>query len=170
MLRFIDDLTLKDSSAQVGGGRPQGPGTCRLMKKTVVDHELDVFDARRGALELALNMGFNRNQAHCFVTALTELANNVVFHSHGGWISIHQLHRHSESGEISSIGISVTARDQGPGIENVSLAMQEGFSTIGSLGCGLSGVERLMDTLTVESSPSGTRVTATLWRECFNES
>jgi len=170
MLRFIDDPVPMACIQSVASGRREEPGVWRLVKKTVVDHELDVFDARRGVLELALNMGFNRNQAHYFVTAVTELANNVVFHSHGGWISIHQLFQKGVSGEITSTGISVTARDQGPGIENVSLAMQEGFSTIGSLGCGLPGVERLMDTLTVESSPSGTRVTATLWRECANES
>jgi len=35
--------------------------------------------------------------------------------------------------------------DHGPGIVNIDVVMQEGFSTTGSLGIGLKGAKRLTD-------------------------
>jgi hypothetical protein len=55
----------------------------------------------------------------------------------------------------------VIASDKGPGIPNVSKAMQDGFSTSGNLGLGLPGVKRLMDDFQIESTvDKGTVVTA----------
>ena len=135
-----------------------------LIRHTEILHELDVFDARRGVLEAALALGFARDEAHFLVTALTELANNIVFHSLGGSIAVERVGRHAHDPCSAETGIRLVASDRGPGIEDVALALQDGFSTGGSLGCGLSGVGRLMDELDVVSSPGGTRITATLWR------
>jgi len=55
----------------------------------------------------------------------------------------------------------VIARDNGPGISDIERAMQEGYSTAGSLGVGLAGARRLMDEMVIESSPNqGTTVVA----------
>ena len=43
--------------------------------------------------------------------------------------------------------------DTGPGIPDVALAMREGYSTKGGLGCGLPGVKRLMDKIEIRSMP-----------------
>ena len=42
-------------------------------------------------------------------------------------------------------GIEVVASDEGPGIANVELAMQDGYSTGNGLGLGLPGTRRLVD-------------------------
>ena len=63
-----------------------------------------------------------------------------------------------------SRGIVVVARDEGPGIPDVALAMQDGYSTRKSLGLGLPGARRLMDEFDVQSEAGrGTTVTMKKW-------
>jgi len=58
----------------------------------------------------------------------------------------------------------VTARDQGPGIPDIAQAMEDGYSTGGSLGLGLPGSKRLMDEFEVVSEMGrGTSVTMIKW-------
>lgn len=136
----------------------------RLLKQMDIDHELDVFDARRDLMENALQLGFSRDRGHYLVTALTELANNIVVHSVGGWIAIEQVWSTTLDGRGMPVrGMTLTASDRGPGIADIELALQDGFSTANSLGCGLSGVKRLMDELAISSSSRGTHITATMW-------
>jgi serine/threonine-protein kinase RsbT len=59
----------------------------------------------------------------------------------------------------------VLCEDSGPGIEDVELAMQDGHSTRGGLGGGLSGARRLMDEFEIRSQVGvGTIVIARMWR------
>ena len=63
------------------------------------------------------------------------------------------------------LGVEITATDDGPGIPDVGLAMQDGFSTSGGLGLGLPGVRRLMDEFEIHSTfGKGTRVKARKWK------
>jgi serine/threonine-protein kinase RsbT len=58
----------------------------------------------------------------------------------------------------------VLARDDGPGIDDIRQAMQDGYSTSGGLGLGLGGARRLMDEFDIDSKPGeGTTVTAVKW-------
>ena len=62
-------------------------------------------------------------------------------------------------------GVVIVARDQGPGIRDVSRALEDGYSTSGGLGLGLPGARRLMDDFDVSSSVGkGTTVTMKKWR------
>ena len=66
---------------------------------------------------------------------------------------------------LSATDLAVVASDRGPGIPDLSRALEVGYSTSGSLGLGLPGVRRLMDDFEVESRVGrGTRVTARKWR------
>jgi serine/threonine-protein kinase RsbT len=57
------------------------------------------------------------------------------------------------------------ARDQGPGIPDLDLAMQDGYSTINSFGLGLPGARRLMDEFDIRSKVGkGVTVTMKKWR------
>jgi serine/threonine-protein kinase RsbT len=63
------------------------------------------------------------------------------------------------------IAIVVVARDQGPGIQDLNLALQDGYSTSGGLGLGLPGARRLMDEFVIQSElGKGTLVTMKKWR------
>ena len=48
-------------------------------------------------------------------------------------------------------GVKIVARDEGPGIPDLDLAMRDGYSTAGGLGLGLPGARRLMDEFEVKS-------------------
>jgi serine/threonine-protein kinase RsbT len=61
-------------------------------------------------------------------------------------------------------GIEVTAEDRGPGIADLSRALEDGYSTGAGMGLGLPGAGRLMDELSVESAVGvGTTVVMRKW-------
>lgn len=83
-------------------------------------------------------------------TACSELASNIVKYAGQGKIL---LTREREDGQNAVV---IRASDRGPGIEDVQAAMQESFSTSGTLGLGLPSVRRIMDQFSIEASgPSG---------------
>jgi serine/threonine-protein kinase RsbT len=56
--------------------------------------------------------------------------------------------------------------DQGPGIHDINLALQEGYSTGKGLGMGLPGAKRLMDDMDIQSRPGyGTTIIVKKWRK-----
>jgi serine/threonine-protein kinase RsbT len=61
-------------------------------------------------------------------------------------------------------GLTVVARDQGPGITDLVRVMEDGYSTSGGLGLGLPGSKRLMDEFDIVSTPGkGTTIVMTKW-------
>jgi serine/threonine-protein kinase RsbT len=55
--------------------------------------------------------------------------------------------------------------DQGPGIEDLELALTNGWSSGGGLGMGLPGAKRLVDEFLIESERGlGTRISVVMWR------
>jgi serine/threonine-protein kinase RsbT len=61
-------------------------------------------------------------------------------------------------------GVLIVARDEGPGIKDVSKAMQYGFSTNKGLGVGLPGAKWLMDEFDIQSKVGkGTVVKMRKW-------
>jgi serine/threonine-protein kinase RsbT len=110
--------------------------------------------------QFCADQGFTPTAAAYVVTAASELANNLWMHAdRGGRVRIRTI----RSGE--RVGVELLAEDDGPGIGDVDRAMQEGFSTGGGLGCGLPGVARLMDAMSIDSAAGGgTRITACKWR------
>lgn len=123
--------------------------------------EHDISRARLMALDCAKHLGFSKSKAYYLATAVSELASNLMFHTkNGGEIILSVVECHNV------LGIEVCAIDTGPGIKNIELAMQEGYSTVkGSLGCGLPGVKRLMDAFYIESHDTGTIVKAIKWHD-----
>ena len=121
-----------------------------------INRESDVAEASRTARQLAHAAGFDKLRCYYIATAASELATNVFMHGGGGQFEVWRL--------TSRPGIEMMASDSGPGIADIELAMTEGYSTTGSLGCGLSGTQRLMDVLTIDSAVErGTRVRACKW-------
>jgi len=118
----------------------------------------DVVAARSAGRTVAEQGGFGGSDLTVIATAISELARNILKYAHEGEILVETVERHSRA------GVSVVARDDGPGIADVDLAMQDGFPTANSLGLGLPGTRRLMDEFEIISTPgSGTTVTAIKW-------
>jgi serine/threonine-protein kinase RsbT len=91
-------------------------------------------------------------------TAISELARNIVTYAGHGEIRISLVTNGTRR------GINVVARDEGPGIADIDLAMRQGYSTSGGLGIGLPGVRRIMDEFAIASDVGGTTVTITKWK------
>jgi serine/threonine-protein kinase RsbT len=132
-----------------------------VANETVVpiNTDTDVVAARKKGRELAIVLGFVSTDSTLLATAISELARNIIRYAKKGEILIASV----QSGD--RVGITVVARDNGPGIANISLAMQDGFSTSGGLGLGLPGVKRLMDEFHLVSDVNkGTTVTIKKWK------
>lgn len=83
------------------------------------------------------------------VVALYEAEVNVVAHAYRGTVLV----------EIAADKISLLLRDEGPGIPDITQAMQEGYSTASpavremgfGAGMGLPNMKKNVDELTIES-------------------
>jgi len=119
----------------------------------------DIVTARLQGRALAERLGFSPGEATLVATAISELARNIVQYAGKGDIEL----RSAENG--GRPGIVVVARDRGPGISDVKLAVQPGYSTSGGLGLGLPGVRRIVDDFQVVSERHrGTTITVTKWK------
>ena len=124
-----------------------------------INSDADIVTARRQGRELAQQAGFNGSDLTVISTAISEVARNIVEHALSGEIVLKVLE------DAPRPGLVVVARDRGPGIEDISLAMQDGYSTGKGLGVGLPGARRLMDEFEITSKPgNGTTVTMKKWR------
>ncbi len=128
--------------------------------RVTIRGEMDVTRAVLDAGRFARDFGFAEAASMMISTAVSELARNIL--RHGGGRGELRLAR-VEDGHRS--GVRVEARDSGPGIADVDRALEDHFSSAGTLGLGLPGVKRMMDDFEIESEPGeGTRVCACKWR------
>jgi RNA polymerase sigma factor (sigma-70 family) len=124
-----------------------------------VQTDADVVTARKRGRELAAQAGFSATELTVIATAISEIARNIVMFAERGEIIV------SLVGEDSRQGVTVVARDAGPGIADLEQAVQDGYSGYGGMGLGLPGSRRLMDEFEITSEvDKGTTVTMTKWR------
>ena len=120
--------------------------------------EWDIVTARQIGRKEAKAIGFDTVDQARITTAISELARNIYLYAKSGEILIQHLKNNN------NVGIGVLAVDQGPGIKDVRSVLEEGYSTFGGLGAGLSGVKRLMDHIEIESEiGKGTTVRIEKW-------
>lgn len=124
-----------------------------------IKREVDVYIAMAHGRDLASSLGFNTIDRTKIEIMILELARNILRHADGsGDLHVSILEEHGRS------GVLITARDDGPGIPNIARALEDGFSTAGTLGAGLPGVKRLADGFEIDSQPGcGTTVQAWKW-------
>jgi anti-sigma regulatory factor (Ser/Thr protein kinase) len=120
--------------------------------------DADMVPARAKARALAEELGFSRTDATLIATAVSEIARNIVSHAGLGEIEMTPII------EPDRRGLRVVASDEGPGIRDIELALEQGYTSRRGLGLGLAGARRLMDDFEIASNSSGTRVTMTKWR------
>jgi serine/threonine-protein kinase RsbT len=118
----------------------------------------DIVRARRSGRQLAEQLGCSATDATLIATAISEVARNIVAHAGVGEIVISVVTVHGQG------AIEVLARDDGPGIADLALAMDDGYSTGPGLGLGLPGARRLMDQFEISSEVGvGTTVVMQKW-------
>jgi serine/threonine-protein kinase RsbT len=120
--------------------------------------EPDIVMVRRQVREVAVQAGLTLVDQTKLVTAASELARNTLIYGGGGEMQLESLNG-------PRVGVRLTFIDQGPGIENLELALRDGFTTGTGLGLGLGGSKRLVNEFDIQSKPGeGTRVTVTRWK------
>jgi len=119
------------------------------------------MDVRRVVLESTLyakEAGFDETRSRMIATSVSELVRNILKYAGSGRFCLRRVER------PGGRGIEIEVSDNGPGIPDVDAAMGDHFSSGGTLGLGLPGVQRMMDEFSLESTPGeGTRVTARKW-------
>jgi len=129
---------------------------------TEIRSAVDIVTARQRGRQLALDLGFNGADVTLIAAAISEVARNIVDHAKKGEIVMAPVNGVASNGRT---GIQIIARDQGPGIRDVTQAMQYGYSTRKGLGVGLPGAKWLMDEFDIASEIGrGTTVTMKKWR------
>ena len=127
--------------------------------RVAVGSDVDIVTARQKGRELAAQCGLSSTDLAVVATAISELARNIVRYAVRGEVILRRVDNGTKR------GIEVVATDDGPGISDVPLALQDGYSTSGGLGLGLPGVRRLMDEFDIVSKfGKGTTVTVRKWR------
>ncbi len=123
-------------------------------------------EARRRAAAFAQDMQLGDLRSGAVALAATEMATNLVKHAGNGTILLQCVQEEGRS------GLRPIAIDKGPGIPDVTQALQDGHSTVGSMGTGLRAVRRVSDTFEVYSAMGvGTLIRADFWPDSrFNSS
>lgn len=125
-----------------------------------VHREADIVKVRDRVRRLAREMGFDQTTQIKVTTAVSEITRNIYEYAGSGAISLAVAARGDET------GIQITARDEGPGIDEATLRsiMRGSYRSSSGLGVGLSGTRKLMDEFDIQTSlQQGTRVTIIKW-------
>ncbi len=130
-----------------------------------VTNDAQVEVVRHATGRLCSAAGLDPQRRCEVVTAAVELATNLLRHAtNGGRIALRMVLDPLVRETVGArSGIEVTSHDTGPGIDDLALALTDGFSTAAGLGSGLPSVRRLMDELEIRSGATGTAVIARKW-------
>lgn len=124
-----------------------------------ISNDEDVIFARQKVRLLTQEIGFSSLDQTRIITAVSELARNIVVHAKTGRVSAFRVDAAGRK------GIKVVFEDKGQGIADIEKAMTDGFSSVHSLGIGLKGAKRLVDEFDLKSARGlGTTVVVTKWK------
>jgi serine/threonine-protein kinase RsbT len=131
--------------------------------KVLIAADPDVVTARQKGREMAVRAGFSATDLTLLATAISEIARNIVKFARRGELMIRLV------ADGDRTGVTIVARDSGPGIPDTARALQDGYSTYRGLGLGLGGTRRLMDEFEIVSEVGvGTTVIMTKWRDAVD--
>ena len=125
-----------------------------------VRRESDIVKVRERVRRLAREMGFDPTTQIKITTAISEVTRNIYEYAKSGAITLSLCERGAD------FGLQVTARDDGPGIDEATLRsiMRGSYQSASGLGVGLAGTRKLMDEFDIQTkSGEGTRVTLVKW-------
>jgi serine/threonine-protein kinase RsbT len=129
-----------------------------------IKDESDIAVSRQMAKSFIQKNNFSLADVTKIATVVSELSRNIYRYAKEGYIYIKKKEEPDKD-----VSIEIIAYDRGPGIENVERAVAGGYTTSErSLGLGLSGIRRLMDSFYIKSEVGkGTIVAAEKRRRRF---
>src|SRR5918998_1275754 len=135
--------------------------TSNRLGDIYVRREADIVKVRERIRRLAREMGFDSTTQIKITTAVSELTRNIYEYARSGAITLSLATRGA-----ASAGLMITARDDGPGIDEARLRsiVRGTYRSPSGLGVGLIGTRRLMDEFDIQSKEGeGTRVSVVKW-------
>jgi anti-sigma regulatory factor (Ser/Thr protein kinase) len=125
------------------------------MRVQAVADGSQVGEARRSAIDVATQMGFDESSAGRVALVATELATNLLKHAGSGELLI------ATYADGTGTGVEIIALDRGPGIKNLAGSLRDGYSSAGTAGHGLGAIRRQSQTMEIATWPElGTAVLA----------
>ncbi len=128
---------------------PDSKNSIRLEYDVIKDDFSRAGEASSNIKKILRQLGINSSIIRKVAIVTYESEMNIVIHSNGGELIV----------EVSPEDILIVAKDRGPGIENVNLAVQEGYSTASNkvrelgfgAGMGLPNIKNNSDSFSLES-------------------
>ncbi len=111
-------------------------------------------EARRAGARMAAALGMNEEKSGQTAIVITEAARNAVVYGGGGQLLLSGIKAKDEK------RMEILALDRGPGIADLSCALQDGYSTGGTPGTGLGAIKRIAEEFDVFSNTKGTAIFA----------
>lgn len=78
---------------------------------------------------------------------------------------IYNIQKYTPKGSVrlsaTNDTLHITALDHGTGIDNINMAIQDGYSSSGTLGLGFASIFRLSDEVEISTSENGTIIDIT---------
>ena len=116
---------------------------CKLLFNDPIQTESAGILLRSRVQSVARRLGFSDGRRENMALVASEMATNLVKHAGGkGALQIWE-----QPGGI----LDLVSFDYGPGVDNLNLAQQDGFSTTHTLGKGLGSMQRLSDQFAIFS-------------------
>lgn len=132
--------------------------TSSTMQKIEITDSKSIERVVQMILNIAGEAGFSMTQRYMLATAVSELATNIVKYAACGSVTIQALKQGGRT------GLEIVVEDEGPGIKDFDEVREEGFSSGGGLGIGLSGAKNLVDELIFDNERlQGTKITVRKW-------
>jgi signal transduction histidine kinase len=125
-----------------------------------VRREADIIKVRDRVRRLARELGFDSTTQIKITTAVSEVTRNIYEYAKQGAITLALAERGPD------LGLQITARDDGPGIDDATLKaiLRGSYQSTSGLGVGLAGTRKLMDEFNLQTGANqGTRVTVLKW-------
>ncbi|APR80734.1 Anti-sigma B factor RsbT [Minicystis rosea] len=117
--------------------------------------EDDITRARTEARAIGASVGFTLIGQTRLMTAVSELARNIVLYAGEGQIQL--------TPSSAPAGVEIVARDHGPGIPNLTEVFSGNYRSRLGMGLGLLGVKKISERFDIQTAPRrGTTVTALL--------
>lgn len=127
---------------------------------TRVTHPTHAAEARRQADVFGQEVCLSDSQRGALAIVVTEVATNILKHAGSGMILMDTVRQNGHR------GVRVLGLDHGPGIRDLSAALQDGFSSSGTAGNGLGAVRRLSNEFDIYSIlERGTAILSEIWPE-----
>lgn len=124
-------------------------------KSFPITHLIRANECARFAGKLARQLEYSDGRVGEVEIVASEIAKNLARHAKDGTVVVQAIRQRDEP------RLEFLAWDRGPGIENISAAMVDGYSTAGSLGHGMGAISRLSNELSIDSKiGQGTRLFA----------